>query len=379
MGKRRSYQKVRGGCLTCKGRKVRCDLERPVCRNCSRLSRQCQYTELGPKHYPVHTWKTVQSVQELELMHHYTAHTCMTLSDNPALVSLWKDTVPKHAFQHAFLLQGILSIAAHHKVHQERSLLISTDLIDRANVYQQEALTVYIGLLDNVTENNCHALFAFAQLVVAISYSCLNLNVHEESKTHVGFIDSIVDIFYLLKGTVAIAIPAITWLRDGDLKAMIRPPIEETLLMDDINSEISCRPALVALAADIKSQLNDSAESKIRVESLISAIQLIYTLFLQDFKASEKLNDVVGLPIFFDSYYLELLRLRDQTALVVLAYYGVLVFDCRHGWCLENMGSRIIQTIADMIEPNLSKHLTWPLEKLYLQTSKLEYRTMNSI
>ncbi|KAH8891245.1 hypothetical protein GQ53DRAFT_720543 [Thozetella sp. PMI_491] len=35
--------RVRSGCLTCRSRKVKCDEERPVCNNCTRLQRQCVY------------------------------------------------------------------------------------------------------------------------------------------------------------------------------------------------------------------------------------------------------------------------------------------------------------------------------------------------
>ncbi|RFU23744.1 hypothetical protein B7463_g12594, partial [Scytalidium lignicola] len=35
--------RVRSGCLTCRSRKVKCDELRPVCKNCTRLSRRCVY------------------------------------------------------------------------------------------------------------------------------------------------------------------------------------------------------------------------------------------------------------------------------------------------------------------------------------------------
>ena len=35
--------RVRSGCLTCRARKVKCDEARPVCNNCSRLERACNY------------------------------------------------------------------------------------------------------------------------------------------------------------------------------------------------------------------------------------------------------------------------------------------------------------------------------------------------
>src|SRR6186713_1217876 len=107
MPQRRSYQKVRGGCMTCKARKVRCGLERPICENCNKLSRLCAYplSWNESKRSPLGRESCQSgSITELELMHHYTAYTYSTITENPVLTQLWKEVVPKHAFRHRFLL-----------------------------------------------------------------------------------------------------------------------------------------------------------------------------------------------------------------------------------------------------------------------------------
>ena len=42
-------RRTRTGCLTCRQRRVRCGEERPVCKNCSRKSRDCQWAKDGDK------------------------------------------------------------------------------------------------------------------------------------------------------------------------------------------------------------------------------------------------------------------------------------------------------------------------------------------
>src|ERR1700744_1305377 len=113
---RQRYHKVRGGCLTCKERKVRCGLERPICNNCRRLCRSCTFAAPVLQHKTVRALSTCENywmtqINEVQLMHHYTAYTCLTISENPVLTSLWKEVVPKHAFRYQFLLYGIFSVA----------------------------------------------------------------------------------------------------------------------------------------------------------------------------------------------------------------------------------------------------------------------------
>ena len=42
-GKRKYHQKSRNGCSTCKKRRVKCDEQRPVCGNCTKLKLDCGY------------------------------------------------------------------------------------------------------------------------------------------------------------------------------------------------------------------------------------------------------------------------------------------------------------------------------------------------
>ena len=189
MPKRKGYHKARGGCSTCKQRKVRCSLERPVCQNCSNLSRLCIYPNPTPENTKQSTSDRIlppTAFQEVELMHYYTAYTSVTLTEDPILRTLWREAVQKHAFQHPFLLHGLLAIAAQHRLRHAKNAVNSTDLIRAADVYQQDALTSYIRLLNEITGDNCRALFAFSQVIVGIFYSRLSLDIYQETLDPLG-------------------------------------------------------------------------------------------------------------------------------------------------------------------------------------------------
>lgn len=47
--KRRDIKRKRTGCLTCRERRVRCGEERPICKNCSRKSRLCNWPKDGDR------------------------------------------------------------------------------------------------------------------------------------------------------------------------------------------------------------------------------------------------------------------------------------------------------------------------------------------
>jgi hypothetical protein len=296
-------------------------------------------------------------INEVQLMHHYTAYTCLTISENPVLTSLWKEVVPKHAFQHQFLLYGIFAIAAWHKLRDQHDNPV--DLIYTANLYQQKALPIYINLLSNIDKENCHALFAFSQLIVAISYSRLRLGIDEKHIVQQWIITAIVEIFGQLKGALVVAEKASAWLCDGDLKPMMGAWPELRLPQRSLTRNPGIK-ALLSLSDHISGQIDDGVESKGRVESLLSTIQLLYTVFLEDCESADRRNKIIGLPVFFDTEYINLLRAQDDASLVILSYYGVALHQIRHVWYLDGIGAKIVQAIAHLIGPDWSSHLTWP-------------------
>src|SRR6266511_1355051 len=99
MPSRRPHQKTRHGCIRCKQRKVKCDEERPICRNCSRIRADCSFvldsfplspaysedvSSTGPRtpandivRPPIIT--PALQLSDLELMHHWSTVTCFTI------------------------------------------------------------------------------------------------------------------------------------------------------------------------------------------------------------------------------------------------------------------------------------------------------------
>ncbi|KFA54471.1 hypothetical protein S40293_07997 [Stachybotrys chartarum IBT 40293] len=362
MGKRRSYHKVRGGCLTCKTRKVRCGLERPICLNCERLCRSCTYSDTKQDESTYDSPSSQPSTgRQLELMHHYTAYTYLTMTDNPILINLWKEVVPKHAFHHHFLLQGLLATAALHQSHHNRDAVASTQLVEVADHLQQEALAKYITLLTFVNEDNCHALFAFSQLLAGFTFARLTTANETQNEDSGDLLSSIIDLFDLLKGTLAVATKAITWLRAGDLAPMLGAQPEVPTLDEIYASGSACAKILSGLITHIGRQENRVCEqSSLHADSLILTIRSIYGLFIEPPASVDMLNKVAGFPVFVDSTYLRLLKARDEAAMVVLAYYGTALHRLNHVWYLHGIGRKIVQAVKEYLAENWLTHLEWP-------------------
>lgn len=103
---------------------------------------------------------------QLELMHHYTTHTCSTLSSSPALSNFWKVSVPRLALGHEYLMRAVLAVSALHMSHHrpsQRNLYVSAALD-----YHQAASRAAVKLLQKVTKENAPSLFLFSTLTLLI-------------------------------------------------------------------------------------------------------------------------------------------------------------------------------------------------------------------
>ncbi|KAL5401298.1 hypothetical protein PMIN06_004814 [Paraphaeosphaeria minitans] len=185
---KRPHKKSRGGCGTCKKRKVKCDEAQPSCTYCSVRKLACVYPTEAQKEQdtsssdtsldreydlldfnePVDTsmWLTPAATTssgqlnatELEYLHHYTTSVwkSMSLQQNDNVAFINRDWVPRSCIASEHMLYSILSISAGH-LHA-RSLSKTSSDQTLSLVYRQRAFSSYNKQLANITSENYESL-----------------------------------------------------------------------------------------------------------------------------------------------------------------------------------------------------------------------------
>ena len=77
-----------------------------------------------------------------------------------------------------------------------------------------------------------------------------------------------------------------------------------------------------------------------------------------------RLGGVIGWPVFNDKDFLQLLRKKDDMALIVLAYYGAALHSFNSFWWLESLGARPVQSVSQTLASDSSPILQWPLKRV---------------
>ncbi|KAK0197501.1 hypothetical protein F5146DRAFT_49543 [Armillaria mellea] len=214
----RAHHKTRSGCRTCKQRKVKCDEDFPICKNCTRRGIECFWSNTGIEHGPttlarsmlvdpssslltVPKWTGTGSsdLLTLELMHHYSTSTSYSLALDPGASHVWRSIIPRMAFDphNHCLLHAILAFSALHIYNADST---SSRYASAASTYYYRAKRgLHMADMEETADVNAVLIalslvgrYEFATSSVAfphlagdwfITMHSIRHNIHEKSRT----------------------------------------------------------------------------------------------------------------------------------------------------------------------------------------------------
>ena len=380
MPSRKFHSKNRHGCDVCKKSKVKCDLARPICARCTRLSRPCSFaredetattdftsTAKAAARRPAASTPEASPFisqaphQELRLMHHFSTSTCFTMTDVPEIYPLWQIAIPKIAFSEDFLLHGLLAISALQLQHEKVSTPqpTSPSWLDLARTYQQSALSSYIPKLKTIDDQNCHALFALSAILGGLSYAFLKFPEKDEDSS-AAFVQNVIDIFDLLVGSSAIAVEGQQWLKKGPLEPLFTDPFKEREPPDPTSDVARSLDALLQADSRPHSPISTSYTSSDAASNQVvylSSIHFLLRLFPSSTpnttspfgSGNPSAAAVISWPVFLGPKFLSLLKAWDPKALVILAHYAAALHIREDIWYLKGLGYRLARAIYDVL------------------------------
>ena len=409
---RRSHRKSRNGCIECKRRHIRCDEGRPTCTNCTIAERLCSFPtppsaaslgvpsphpqsharhsparsnssagsrSLGPDEHPRATPPSLPSFNEcfaaaagtapsasvasigasftpqhLMLLHHVETgmkDDILGVGQTPTLV----DMAVRHAVEFPYLIDQLLAFSAMHLAHKipERAAVYrhqATELQTRGLAY----FTKETELLGTDDVNSAGPRFLFATL--------LSLHTLAETMTYHRaefdfFLDRFIECMKLHRGILYIVRPQLQMLMQSELEPILA--LSQIQLPRDPHRGTECEPLMVLVdsARDLPAVAASGCREAARL--LQWAFDLSGRLPTPDLP-----HAVSGFSVMVPPEYLDALRGRWPEALVILAYYAVLLHRTRRYWICGRNGAFMIAAIAQHLGPQWHEQMRWPLEVL---------------
>lgn len=259
-------------------------------------------------------------MQDLELMHHYTAHAHLTMPGLDIAKQIWGFAVPQEGFKHPYLMHSILSFSANHLAYINLPRAPYYRVL--ASTHQSAALTGLNRALADLGPANCHALFASASLTV--------MNAFADARTHSK--EVLMETFQLLRGMAFVLNTAVPWIENGPFAAIIRPAKSDQLnkpsaLLSSFLVEVQ------AASYPLPSESPESQAGRIKAaEGLRNALQ--YSLETSGHPA---LRAAMTWPTTIEADFLEELKEGSNTKVreLLMLYCRLLEFASSEWWFIS--------------------------------------------
>ncbi|OBR06943.1 Fungal Zn binuclear cluster domain-containing protein [Colletotrichum higginsianum IMI 349063] len=307
-------------------------------------------------------------ISDLELMHHYTSVSYRTFSHSSEAQKALQYDVPREALSYPFLLHQLLAFSAYHLAYLQPDCRHA--YLMQAAQHQNDAINGMRGtLLGTISPINCHALFASSIFLTLSAFA--TYPSYEKYNPTFSPVESMLDIFTLSDGMSAILRSSDDDIRKGPLREIfVRSPGDTT----PTNVEPSLQPLfdrLPRLSARLSDMLGATAgtggrEGKYTITSSIIALSesVAKVSTINIMSAPAEFRAVFMWPVLLSTDYMDMLRLRQPAALVVLAHYCVIIHLAEpFCWFLTGWTRALLSVISEQLTGTPWEELVmWPIE-----------------
>ncbi|KAK2684088.1 Fungal transcription factor [Fusarium oxysporum f. sp. vasinfectum] len=399
--KKRLHKKSKTGCNDCRKRRVKacfpillllgfpdtCDEKIPACTACVRRGDVCVYPSTGSSHStPASAQQTDEAAlaaslsvprivegheqsassattftpDDLALLHYWTYSASLDIVKSPTGDHYWQKTFPKIGFQHAFVMHGILSLAALHLAYRHPA--DKPRLVCIAAYHHNIALRGFQQGINQMNDDNSDALFVFSSLnivYVLAFFGPLSDNSSADRKSRIlgdGWIPAI-------RGVDAVLHPAYERVCRGPLDDLTRignwnklDPDKQSVVHDD-----HFRSIQLVWEGSKDARIYDEALYLLRKAN---AYMKQFETMSSEARAEWGYNQDWSAPYIWlhatSNEYLEMLQQRQPPALLIFAYFGALTYALDGFWFMEGWGRSIVVIADELLGGYYDRWMKWP-------------------
>lgn len=376
----------------------KCGEETPVCQNCVEFELQCKYPEPGSASQKGQNSRCACNCRlsatkpgiprrpgledrgyrnddintsDLELLHHFSTSTYLTMSNIPSEQEIWKTKLVHIGFRHKFLLHGIFALSALHLGHLAHleSTADSIDYMVKAAMHQNTGLAEFRKTLETIDASKFDAILAFSCLVPMHSIVIAAGAAYRPVNPGQDILSSLFESISLFRSVNSLLLPWLDVYTSSIISPLLKviaqklPEPPSTLLgMDSLGR--------LAIACTAFSTSTTIFEGRVQRDIFSPAIKLLRLTFATTVDTTSTNHFTIRAILSWaitvsDEYFLQLNK-GHPSALAVLAHWAVLLHRHDGVWWLQGLGFALVEKISAELGEGWAEVVRWPREEVGL-------------
>lgn len=263
-------------------------------------------------------------------------------------------------------MHGILALAALHTAATTTEFNDPMSYLDIALRYNSLSFGPFRNALDNLTPQNCDAVYAYSAIITVIGVALPTLHGRFREE-RVSTVENMATFFDLLQGATSISRISAPWLQ----ASIFEKYSFWEMSVADIDIETN-------RALDELDQLNQLGVDQDSEEQITNreAIGLLRTCFAK-FAYSPHPVTIMAWLGYVEKEFISRLRLRRPLELLIFMHWGVLLDEFgAHFWWAEGSGKALVAEVALELKTGTydvtewEKAMEWPQGKVQLDASE---------
>ncbi len=290
--------------------------------------------------------------ERLKLIAYYTLHASKSLTEitipDDRDQSIWSEWVPELAFEHDFLLHGILGLSALHLALRNISRQKHTIL---AIHHYSLGVSLFRLQLSNITPDNYCAVFAFSCILAFYSFG-----IQRSSKTSHNPITRIHEVLTLMRGT--------SLLVKGDHDFQILSRWMALTLPGYLEGTFKFPQRAPAEVEEMLLKLLQRTSSEVEKDVYLAAIQgLRFNLCCAIEYRHQRQLTLTLFPAISPSEFWEMVGDGEFLAPAILANYAVILFWLRKNIWLEGWGKETVDAVRRALPTDWYDCIAWAVRE----------------
>lgn len=318
---------------------------------------------------------------DLELMHHFTTYCSDIMTEHfDIMETLWQHEMPRIALRSQYVMHGLLGFSALHlaSLQPERALLLRAS----ATNHLDQALVLYRQDSGPATAENADARFTFTWFVVMFAFAV---------PPSVPPIDAMVELFSLVRGIEVVLQETLLWIIQGPFAPILtRAFVENRGLSGDgsplsmafafepstLHSDGGAYSASEELPEGMEFGLNHldfmigmhdmPFQERQTCLVILSELKQLYAQVLNS-QGRCGMSTIMCFPKHDPSHFSTLLKRRHPQALVILAYYTVLLDLLDSRWWVNGWSRRVLGDVVCSLGDEWKSWVEWPIQTVLMK------------